>query len=86
MYYDSGLKFAYAGVEKLKIGSTIASFAQSVRPSATTTYHLGWTSYRWDKVYCATLNESSDAALKENIASLTTAKGLDLITSLNPIE
>jgi len=47
---------------------------------------LGGSSHRWSTVYCASLNESSDVALKENMISLTKEKGLDFITRLNPIQ
>ena len=51
-----------------------------------TNFALGGSSERLTTLYCVAVNESSDVDLKENIAPLTKAKGLDFITSLNPIE
>ena len=86
MYYDSGVGFSYGGNLKLKLISTQITAYDDIRPDTNNNKMLGGSSTRWSTVYCVTLNESSDEALKENIVPLTKEKGLDFISSLNPIQ
>lgn len=53
------------------------------RPANDGQPYLGSSSYRWNTVFCYTMNETSDRKLKEDIASIDKAK--DFILSLNPV-
>ena len=53
------------------------------RPANDGQPYLGSSSYRWNTVFCYTMNEASDRKLKEDIASIDKAK--DFILSLNPV-
>ena len=98
LYYESGaLGFTYDGNVQLKITSTHLQSHNDIEPSASGSYHLGKSDKNWHTVYayngtflqtvtCDTLTETSDAALKENMITITKEKGLDFITSLNPIQ
>ena len=98
LYYESGaLGFTYDGNVQLKITSTHLQAHNDIEPNASGSYHLGKSDKNWHTVYayngtflqtvtCATLNETSDVALKENVITITKEKGLDFITSLNPIQ
>lgn len=45
--------------------------------------YLGSSSYRWNTVFCYTMNEASDRKSKEDIASIDKAK--EFVMSLNPV-
>jgi len=60
--------------------------SQIIYPDGNNTRNSGSSIRRWKIVYGVTSNFTSDAALKENIAPITNDKGLDFITSLNPIQ
>nr|DAM83373.1 MAG TPA: tail protein [Caudoviricetes sp.] len=53
------------------------------RPASDGQAYIGSASYRWNTVFCYTMNETSDRKLKEDIASIDKAK--DFILSLNPV-
>ena len=53
------------------------------RPASDGQAYIGSASYRWNTVFCYTMNEASDRKLKEDIASIDKAK--DFILSLNPV-
>lgn len=53
------------------------------RPASDGQAYIGSASYRWNTVFCYTMNEASDGKLKEAISPIDKAK--DFILSLNPV-
>jgi len=85
MYYDSGVAITVGSSTKMKWTTGTTWTYRNISPGGVG-IDMGSSYNRYATIYCATLNESSDAALKENMLPLTKEKGLDFITSLNPIQ
>lgn len=74
------------GVVDVDIGESYAfstlKIASDWTPHTNTGFDLGSSSYRWDTVYCDTLNESSDRRIKTDIKDLT--YGIGTINKMLP--
>lgn len=54
-----------------------------IRPSDTSTWDCGWSSYRWDNVYADSVNSGSDRRMKKDI-DYDMSKYLEFFDSLRP--